>query len=109
LQNESIGMEEGKQTRNRWEMSRVGIFNFWVYDDEEFSLEEGRLILRGTNGAGKSVTMQSFLPLVLDGDKRPHRLDPFGSRDRRIEYYLLGDDGKHSDRIGYLWMEFRQP
>ncbi|MEJ8548566.1 TIGR02680 family protein [Brevibacillus borstelensis] len=109
LQNESIGMEEGKQTRNRWEMSRAGIFNFWVYDDEEFSLEEGRLILRGTNGAGKSVTMQSFLPLVLDGDKRPHRLDPFGSRDRRIEYYLLGDDGKHSDRIGYLWMEFHQP
>ncbi|UYZ14100.1 TIGR02680 family protein [Brevibacillus sp. WF146] len=106
--NEPIAVA-GNQTRNRWEMARAGIFNFWVYDDEEISLEEGRLILRGTNGAGKSVTMQSFLPLVLDGDKRPQRLDPFGSRDRRIEYYLLGDDGKHIDRIGYLWMEFHHP
>ncbi|WP_019123226.1 TIGR02680 family protein [Brevibacillus massiliensis] len=98
--------EAGLPPRNRWEMARAGIFNFWVYDDEEIALEAGRLILRGTNGAGKSVTMQSFLPLVLDGDKRPQRLDPFGSRDRRIEYYLLGEDGKHTDRIGYLWMEF---
>lgn len=96
-------------TRNRWEMSRAGIFNFWYYDDEELTLEQGRLMLRGTNGAGKSVTMQSFVPLVLDGDKRPKRLDPFGSRDRRIEYYLLGEDDRHSDRIGYLWLEFHHP
>ena len=34
---------------------------------------------RGTNGSGKSVTTQSFIPLLLDGDKRPSRLDPFGS------------------------------
>ncbi|MCM3749258.1 TIGR02680 family protein [Paenibacillus pasadenensis] len=91
----------------RWQMNRAGILNFWHYDEEEFCLEEGRIILRGTNGSGKSVTMQSFLPLVLDGDKRPQRLDPFGSRDRRLEYYLLGDteDG-HTDRTGYLWLEF---
>ncbi|MFB5763619.1 TIGR02680 family protein [Paenibacillus medicaginis] len=95
---------------NRWKMNRVGILNFWYYDEEEFQLEDGRLILRGSNGSGKSVTMQSFLPLVLDGDKRAHRLDPFGSRDRRIEYYLLGEDdnGKgKTDSTGYLWMEFQ--
>lgn len=92
----------------RWQMHRVGILNFWYYDEEEFQLEQGRIILRGANGSGKSVTMQSFLPLVLDGDKRAHRLDPFGSRDRRIEYYLLGEEeaGK-TDVTGYLWMEFR--
>lgn len=95
---------------NRWQMHRAGILNFWYYDDEEFRLEDGRLILRGSNGSGKSVTMQSFLPLVLDGDKRPHRLDPFGSRDRRIEYYLLGEaDSGHTDRTGYLWLEFYHP
>ncbi|MCC3377590.1 hypothetical protein [Cohnella sp. REN36] len=86
-------------------MARAGLFNFWCYENEEFELEAGRLILRGTNGAGKSVTMQSFLPLVLDGDKRPHRLDPFGSRDRKIEYYLLGE-GEHAGRIAYVWLEF---
>ena len=92
----------------RWKMSRAGIFNFWYYDDQEFHFSDGRLILRGSNGSGKSVTMQSFIPLVLDGDKRPWRLDPFGSRDRRIEYYLLGesDSGIH-DRTGYLYLEFR--
>lgn len=89
----------------RWTMARAGLLNFWCYEDEEFALESGRLILRGTNGAGKSVTMQSFLPLVLDGDKRPHRLDPFGSRDRKIEYYLLGE-GEHAGRIAYIWLEF---
>ncbi len=92
---------------SRWHMNRAGVLNFWHYDDEEFCFEEGRLILRGTNGSGKSVTMQSFLPLVLDGDKRPQRLDPFGSRDRRLEYYLLGDTEEgHTDRTGYLWLEF---
>jgi uncharacterized protein (TIGR02680 family) len=89
-------------------MARAGLLNFWCYEDEEFALESGRLILRGTNGAGKSVTMQSFLPLVLDGDKRPHRLDPFGSRDRKIEYYLLGED-EHAGRIAYIWLEFHHP
>lgn len=94
----------------RWQMNRVGILNFWYYDEEEFQLENGRIILRGANGSGKSVTMQSFLPLVLDGDKRAHRLDPFGSRDRRIEYYLLGEEESGSvktDSTGYLWMEFK--
>lgn len=99
--------EEPRQPPARWRMNRAGLLNFWHYDEAEFQLEDGRLILRGANGSGKSVTMQSFLPLVLDGDKRPHRLDPFGSRDRRIEYYLLGDgDRGKNDAIGYLWMEF---
>lgn len=94
----------------RWRMARVGLLNFWYYDEEIFETEEGRLILRGANGSGKSVTMQSFLPLVLDGDKRSHRLDPFGSRDRRIEYYLLGEaDSGKMDVTGYLWMEFAHP
>jgi uncharacterized protein (TIGR02680 family) len=100
---------EERERRNRWQMNRAGILNFWFYEEEEFSLEDGRLVLRGTNGAGKSVTMQSFVPLVLDGDKRPHRLDPFGSKDRKIEYYLLGDKEEHSDRTGYLWLEFMHP
>jgi len=107
-------MAVDRMTRNepaeRWRLGRIGILNFWHYDEEVFELEGGRLILRGANGSGKSVTMQSFLPLVLDGDKRPHRLDPFGSRDRRIEYYLLGEaDSGKTDVTGYLWMEFVRP
>ncbi len=99
--------QEANGRQARWRMNRVGIFNFWYYEDQEIELQDGRLILRGANGSGKSVTMQSFLPLVLDGDKRPHRLDPFGSKDRRIDYYLLGEaESGKQDVTGYLWMEF---
>ena len=64
--------------------------NFWLYDEEDFEFEDGKLLLRGQNGSGKSITTQSFIPFVLDGDRTPSRLDPFGSSDRRMEYYFLG-------------------
>ncbi|WP_261380706.1 hypothetical protein [Neobacillus bataviensis] len=57
-------------TETRWIMNRAGLLNFWYYDDETFEFSDGKLLLRGTNGSGKSVTMQSFLPVLLDGKKR---------------------------------------
>lgn len=68
---------------SKWQLSRVGLVNFWYYDEEEFSFQNGRMLLRGANGSGKSVTMQSFIPLLLDGNMRPERLDPFGSNARK--------------------------
>ena len=84
----------------QWKINRAGIINFWYYDDEEFQLEDGRLLLRGTNGSGKSVTMQSFIPLLLDGNKSPERIDPFGSKARKMESYLLSDGLDWEERIG---------
>ena len=72
---------------NRWIINRIGLLNFWYYDEEEFDFSGGRLLLRGANGSGKSVTMQSFIPLLLDGNKSPSSLT-FGSRARKLEYYL---------------------
>lgn len=92
----------------RWTANKFGLFNFWYYDDEEFKLSNGKIIFRGTNGSGKSVTTQSFIPLLLDGDKRPSRLDPFGSNARKIENYILVDE-KDEDRISYLYIEFVKP
>ena len=65
--------------------TRMGLINFWLYDDEVFDFYDGKLLLRGKNGSGKSVTMQSFIPLILDGNKSPKRLDTFGSTDKHIE------------------------
>lgn len=92
---------------NRWHMNRIGFVNFWLYDTETFSFENGRLLLRGQNGSGKSITTQSFIPFILDGDRSPSRLDPFGSSDRRMEYYFLGD-GTGEDETGYLFLEFKK-
>ncbi|MCX7904658.1 MAG: TIGR02680 family protein, partial [Caloramator sp.] len=95
--------------QNRWIIERAGLINFWYYDEEEFNFSDGRLLLRGANGSGKSVTMQSFIPLLLDGNKSPERLDPFGSKARRIENYLLGDEESElEERTAYLYMEFKK-
>ncbi|BDU51477.1 TIGR02680 family protein [Haliovirga abyssi] len=93
---------------NRWQIKRFGLINFWYYDDEEFTLEDGKLLLRGSNGSGKSVTMQSFIPLLLDGSVRPERLDPFGSRARRIDSYILPEGTEYDENTGYLYMELKK-
>lgn len=95
---------------NRWKMNRAGLLNFWYYDEEIFDLSDGKLLLRGSNGSGKSVTMQSFLPVLLDGKKSPDRLDPFGSKARRMEDYLLGEKDvvDRDERTGYLFLEYKK-
>lgn len=93
--------------QERWRMNKLGFVNFWLYDWEEFPFSEGRLLLRGENGAGKSVTTQSFIPFMLDGDLHPYRLDSFGSKDRKMSYYLLGEEKEES--TGYLYLEFIKP
>lgn len=92
---------------DRFQMNRIGFVNFWLYDEEDFEFLDGKLLLRGQNGSGKSITTQSFIPFVLDGDRTPSRLDPFGSSDRRMEYYFLGEEGK-DEATGYLFLEFKR-
>ncbi|MGM9950036.1 MAG: TIGR02680 family protein [Lysinibacillus sp.] len=93
----------------KWQMNRAGLLNFWYYDEEIFEFAEGKLLLRGTNGSGKSVTMQSFIPVLLDGKKTPDRLDPFGSKARKMSDYLLGEEeiSKREERTGYLFIEYK--
>ena len=88
----------------RYKVNRIGFVNFWLYDCEDFYFYDGKLLLRGTNGSGKTVTMQSFFPLIFDGNRSPERLDPFGSRDRKIEDYLLSEGV--NENTGYLYIEF---
>lgn len=93
---------------SRWQMNRIGLLDFWYYDEEEFYFLDGRMLLRGSNGSGKSVTMQSFIPLLLDGNMRPERLDPFGSNARKMKNYLLEENDVREERTGYLYMEFKR-
>lgn len=88
----------------RFQPLRAGILNLWQYDDQEFEFHDGRLLLRGENGSGKSKALELLLPFLLDADLSPHRLDPFASTARRMEWNLLEED-LHSSRIGYVWLE----
>lgn len=92
---------------NKFRVTKIGLLNFWYYDEEEFDFYGGNLLLRGSNGSGKSVTMQSFIPLILDGNKSPERLDPFGSKERKIEDYILGESEstQKEESTAYLYME----
>src|SRR5690625_4381574 len=98
------------KTQTKWKMNRAGLLNFWYYDDEIFNFAECKLLLRGSNGSGKSVTMQSILPVLLDGRTSSDRLDPFGSRARRMEDYLLGEKEivDRDERTGYLFLEYKR-
>ena len=93
--------------RDRFKMNRIGFVNFWLYDEEYFEFVDGKLLLRGQNASGKSITTQSIIPFILDGDRTPSRLDPFGSSDRRMEYYFLGEEGRE-ESSGYLFLEFKK-
>lgn len=95
-------------TSSEWQINRIGLLDFWYYDEQEFWFVDGRMLLRGANGSGKSVTMQSFIPLLLDGNMRPERLDPFGSRARKMENYLLEEGDGREERTGYLYMELKR-
>lgn len=97
-------------TEQRWKISRMGLVNFWYYTNQIFEFSDGRILLRGGNGTGKSVTMQSLLPVLLDGNINANRLDSFGSVDRHMEEYLLGEEsvnGKTSN-TGYLFVEYQR-
>ncbi len=64
---------------NKWIMNRVGLLNFWYYQKQIFQLSEGKMLLRGSNGSGKSLTMQSLFPVLFDGNTSAYRLDSFCS------------------------------
>jgi len=91
----------------RWKPLRAGLVDMFYYDQEEFWFHDGRLLLRGNNGTGKSKVLALTLPFLLDGDLAPHRVEPDGDRQKRMEWNLLLG-GKHpsSERLGYTWLEF---
>ena len=88
---------------HRFRITRAGVLNVWQYDEQIFDFADGRLLLRGTNGAGKSKTMEMLLPFVIDGDTR--RITASGRHQTSLLWLLMdGYDGQ--SRTGYVWVEF---
>jgi uncharacterized protein (TIGR02680 family) len=87
----------------RFRLARAGIHQVWQYDDE-FCFGDGRLLLRGKNGAGKSKALEVLLPFLLDGDTR--RLDATGGGKTSLKWLMLDGWTAGTNRLGYLWAEF---
>ncbi|MCC3771934.1 TIGR02680 family protein [Streptomyces sp. UNOC14_S4] len=85
----------------------MGLVDLFHYEEEEFHFRDGRLLLRGNNGTGKSKVLALTLPFLLDGDLTPRRVEPDGDPGKRMEWnLLLGGEHPHSERLGYTWIEF---
>ncbi|APU42655.1 TIGR02680 family protein [Streptomyces sp. TN58] len=93
--------------RPRWQPLRIGLVDLFHYDVEEFHFRDGRLLLRGNNGTGKSKVLALTLPFLLDGDLSARRVEPDGDAGKRMEWnLLLGGEHPHPERLGYTWVEF---
>ncbi len=91
----------------RWQPLRLGLVDLFYYDHEEFAFRDGRLLLRGNNGTGKSKVLALTLPFLLDGDLSAHRVEPDADPNKRMEWnLLLGGEHPHPERLGYAWLEF---
>ncbi|MCG6657208.1 TIGR02680 family protein [Halomonas campisalis] len=88
----------------RWQPLRCGLVEIFYYDEETFHFHDGRLLLRGNNGTGKSKVMALTLPFLLDGQLIPSRVEPDGDSAKRMEWNLLV--GEYQERLGYTWLEF---
>jgi uncharacterized protein (TIGR02680 family) len=91
----------------RWRLSRAGIVNVWFYLDNEFTLSGGRMILRGTNGSGKSRALEMLLPFLLDADRR--RMDATGAARVSLDELMRTGGQGQANRTGYLWLELARP
>ena len=94
-------------TTTRWKPLRLGLIDLFHYDDEVFPFVDGRLLLRGNNGTGKSKVLALTLPFLLDGDLSARRVEPDADPNKRMEWnLLLGGAHPHGERLGYTWIEF---
>jgi uncharacterized protein (TIGR02680 family) len=92
--------------RERWQPLRTGLVDVFYYDQEEFRFRDGRLLLRGNNGTGKSKVLALTLPFLLDGELSPHRVEPDADPKKRMEWnLLLGGEHPNEERLGYTWLE----
>ncbi|MFE1260058.1 TIGR02680 family protein [Streptomyces albogriseolus] len=104
---ESTGSALPAPAPGRWRPLRIGLVDLFHYDVEEFWFRDGRLLLRGNNGTGKSKVLALTLPFLLDGDLSPRRVEPDGDPGKRMEWnLLLGGAHPHPERLGYTWIEF---
>ena len=88
----------------RFQFKRCGLISLFHYANQVFDAEDGHLLLRGSNGSGKSTAMELIVPLLFDGNLTSSNLSTSDGQ-RSIVYHLLLD-GLYTRRLGYSWAQF---
>lgn len=91
---------------HRWGLRRAGMTNVWFYYDNEFDISGGRLLIRGTNGSGKSRALEMLLPFLLDAERR--KIDATGSNKVTLPELMKAGSLGVGNRVGYLWIELER-
>ncbi len=65
------------------------------------------MILRGTNGSGKSRALEMLLPFLLDADRR--KMDATGAARVNFDELMRTGARDQANRTGYLWLELARP
>ena len=91
---------------SEWRLSLIGLLDFGIMMSRNmnFWMEECCCAVQMVRKISNHAKLYSAL---LDGNMRPERLDPFGSRARKMENYLL-EEGDGKERTGYLYMELKR-
>ena len=58
----------GGLVTERFVLKRCGLISLFHYANQVFEAEDGHLLLRGSNGSGKSTAMELIVPLLFDGN-----------------------------------------
>ena len=87
---------------SRGRFTRMGVINLYEYANEVFVFEDGKLVIKGANGVGKSRALELTYPLLLEGNIAEYRADTTGKQGRPFAWNLsLGD--VYTRRTGYAW------
>ena len=92
-------------SNSRWQLNRAGITNVYQYEHETLNFRDGRLLLRGINGSGKSTAMNMLLPFLLTGKTRG--IDAAGEQTGVLKSWMLSGRDERQP-VGYLWVEFER-
>ncbi|WP_052667156.1 TIGR02680 family protein [Nitriliruptor alkaliphilus] len=97
--------EDLRGPAGRWKPERAGVVQVWQYGEETLEFEDGRLLLFGANGSGKTMLLELLLPYLLDARGQQSRLSTSGSDRGGLWDRVVGYESGQG-RTGYLWITF---
>ena len=91
----------------RWRLVAAGLSNVWRFGDLLLDARSGRLLMRGTNGTGKTTALEALWPYLLD--LNPRLLG--AGKARQTTWASLMREGASGARrrVGYVWLTFAAP
>ncbi len=90
----------------RWRVVGFGLSNVWRFGDLEMPTPTGRLLLRGTNGTGKTTALEAMWPYLLDLNAT--RLGAGKGRATTLSL-LMREGATGRRRVGYVWFTISAP